>query len=228
MTVCIAALSDNKKKAVLVADKLLTNRGTFSNQTNGDGKIFTMNENVKVMYAGGASEALTIIDKAKKSIGSKKWVLEIAEHVNQKHLEYLQDILINTHLIPRGIKSIAEYYRGQNFNIDIPTKNLIDTALTTHNLINAVFFIVCGKDSDGLFKVYLLSPNPRTIPSLVITDYAAIGSGSNHALFSIIHSKEKYSHLLSSEKIKKILLEAKKKAEKDPDVGKETDTEIME
>lgn len=228
MTVCIAALSDDKKKAVLVADKLLTNQGVFPVQFNGDGKIFEMNENVKVMYSGGSSEALSIIDKAKKSIGSKKWILEVAEHINQKHLEYLQEILIRQHLIPRGIKTIDEYYKGQNFNIDQNTKNNIDIILTTHSLINIVFFIVCGKDSDGTFKIYLLNSNPRFVPSFIHNNYTAIGSGANHALFSIMHSEKEYNQSLSLEEVKKILLEAKKKAEKAPDVGKDTDVETME
>ena len=228
MTVCIAALSDDKKKAVLVADKLITYQTTFPFQVNGEGKIFHINDNVKVMYSGRENDALLIIEKVKRGVDSKKWITEIAEYVNQKHLEYLNDIIVAMHLTSRGIKSITEYYKNKELNLDAATNSNIDLAITTHNLNSALNLIVCGKDSDGLFKLYFLNNNPRVAPLLLNIGYAAIGSGANHALYSIIHSSVEYNHSLTAAQVKEMLLEAKKKAEKASDVGVETDIVIME
>lgn len=227
MTICIVSLANDKKKAVLVADRLLTTHGLLPNQADsGEGKIFDINENVKAMFCGGYADAVTVIDIARRTLDNKKWVTEVAEHLNDKHLEYLNGILIRTHLTSRGIKSLEDFYRSQDLNLDPKVRQEIDRALTTYNLTGDLRFIVCGKDSDGLFKVYTLNSNPRNIIQLQTAGYATIGSGEHHANFALIHSGHNIS--LSDVDIKSILLDAKKKAEKTPDVGPETDVVIME
>ena len=46
MTVCIAALANSRKKAVLVADKMTVGQGTFSNQNEEAAKIVKINDGV--------------------------------------------------------------------------------------------------------------------------------------------------------------------------------------
>ena len=226
MTVCIAALAENGKKAVLIADKLATTVGILPYQTEmAAPKIIEINENVSVMYCGGVVDASIIIENSIKNIGQNKWVSDIAKLINNKYLEYLLEILSRQQLITRGIKDINEFYKEYNLKLDATIKKTIDEVLTTHVLNSHTQFIVCGKESNGDYKVYWLGDNPRNIPNLMINGYSVIGSGGGYANFSIIQSE--YNKSLLLEEIKKILIKAKKEAEKDRDVGKSEDIKIM-
>lgn len=226
MTVCIAALAEDKKKAVLVADKMVTTHGALAHGTDdGAEKLVKMAENVYVMYAGGISDATVIIEKARSSIGSKRTAKEIAEHVNQSHLEYLQDMLVRQHLLPRGITSIHEFYHDSTISLDPQIRQQVDVALSTHTLNSNTVFVVCGVEEDGNYRMYFLGLNPRAIPFLVTDGYTAIGSGEAHARFSLIFSDYKVS--MTAEEVKEKVLEAKKKAESCLDVGESESVVIL-
>lgn len=227
MTVCIAGLAENGKKAILIADKLLTTPGVLSYQSNVGEKIFKIYDNMYVLWAGGVVDATTILSRSEKILSLGTFgVKEVAECINQKHLEYLHEILVNTHIKGRGIKSIEDFYGNQSINLPIESRREIDNALATHNLTSGTVFIVCGKDSDGQYRIFFLDTNPRHQIIPIIESYVTIGSGAWHAKFSIIHSK--YTPLLPINNVKKIFKEAKKKAEKDTNVGKKEDIIVME
>ncbi len=226
MTVCIAALSDSGKKAVLIADKLVTTNGILPYQSEAAAdKILKINDNVSVMYAGGLVDANSIIEEAKRTIGGKKFVKEIAEHINDKHLNYLHKIIERRDIVGRGFKSISEFYRDKSINLPDSVRQQIDSNLATNTLTSNTSFIVCGKENDGLFKIYLLGNNPRFIPQLKIENYGVIGSGSGYANFSVIQSK--YESSLSSNEVEDILKKAKREAEKDRDVGNKEDLLVL-
>jgi len=227
MTVCIAALSNNGKKAILVADKLVTTTGILPYQTEmAAEKIIKINDNVSVMYCGGIADASIIIENSIKNIGENKWVTDIAKLINDKHLEYLLEILTRLQLTTRGIKDINEFYKEYTLKLDAVTKTTIDTVLTTHVLNSHTQFIVCGKENNGDYKIYYLGDNPRLVPNLMMSGYTTIGSGRGYADFSIIQSQ--YNKSLQLEKVKEILIKAKKEAEKDRDVGNNEDILVME
>ncbi len=229
MTVCIVALAEDKKKAVLIADKMLTTSGLLPSQVDGNAnKIFKFNDNFSVLWAGGVADALSILEEAKKNIGSKRTVKELAEHINNKHLEYLHGIIERSAIIGRGLKDIHTFYFDKSLNLDQNVRGQIDQALATHNLNSNTSFIVCGKDNDGIYKIYSLGSNPRNIPQLIIEDYCVIGSGEIYARASILGSEKIYKSSLSIDNVKKIILEAKKKSESDPGVGNKEDIIILE
>lgn len=226
MTVCIAALADNGTEAVLVADKLVTTHGILPYQIDmAAEKIVKINDEVSVMFCGGLTDATVVIENSIKNIGSNKWVGEVANLVNQKHLEYLLEILTRQQLTTRGIKDVNEFYKEYTQKLDENTKKSIDEVLTTHSLNSNPQFIVCGKEADGTYKIYWLSNNPRNIPILMTTGYSTIGSGSGYAGFSMIQSK--YNQSLTAEEVKVILMKAKKEAENDRDVGTGEDGVIL-
>jgi 20S proteasome alpha/beta subunit len=108
MTVCIAALAEDGKKAVLVADKLVTSKGLLPYQIDmAANKIVKINDDVRVMYCGGITDASIIIENSIKNIGKNKWVSDVAKLINEKHLEYLLEILSQGQLKTRGIKDMA-------------------------------------------------------------------------------------------------------------------------
>jgi 20S proteasome alpha/beta subunit len=222
MTVCIAALSDNGKKALLVADKMVTSQGALPYQKEDAEKIIKINDNVSVLSAGSLTETQTILGNVIKTLGAKKYVKEIAEYINEKYLEYLFTILERQHVIGRGIEGgIPAFYNDKNLNLSVEERKEITTILSTYNLNSNTAFIVCGKESDGTYRIYTCGPNPRFIPSLVTEYYASIGSGATYALNSILFSDYKPSMTLVE--VRKIVLEAKKRAEKSHDVGEKED-----
>lgn len=230
MTVCIVALAENKNKAVLIADKMLTNRNIISYQSDGDiSKIFELSPTIKVLWSGGLNDCISILNEVKRSLEPNLTIKEIADHINQKHLDYLLKIIEREQIIGRGINGLNDFYGNQNINLLPEVRKIIDNALAINTLNSKPSFILCGKDvTDGLFKIFYLDSNPRNLPQPILDDYSIIGSGNMYAKFSILFSKEKYSSSLDVNKVTKIIKEAKKKAEMDTDVGKEEDLLILE
>lgn len=228
MTVCIAALAEKGKKAVLIADKLVTNSGILPYQIESAAdKIIKMTDDVYVMFCGGVSEATIIINEAKKGLNGKhKFVADIAKLINDKHLEYLLEIITRNELITRGINDINRFYTDKNLVLPDDVRKTIDSRLAGNILNNKVFFIVCGKDNNGIYQIYSLDSNPRAMPYLVVVGYQTIGSGQVYAGTSIIQSE--YSIDKTIEKVKEITTKAKKDAEKDRDVGQSEDLIILE
>ncbi len=226
MTVCIAAIADGGKKAVLMADKMTTMNGMLSHQIDGAAtKIHKISDTVAVMYCGAISEATQIIERFKSSVGDKTLVEELATQLNQTFLEYLYEHIVNQQIIGRGIPSLLQFYNS-NFFVSPDTRKIIENSLASDTLLNFVNFVICGKGVDGLYKVYYLGTNPRYLPSLYVSGYGAIGDGSTHAVYSLIF--DDYIPTKSLEDVKKMVEEAKRKAEKCTTVGKESDQIVLE
>src|SRR5579872_4328100 len=110
MTVCIAALAADGKKAILIADKLVTTHGVLPYQVDmAANKIIKINNDVYVMFAGSITDATVIIENTINHIGSNKWVSDIADLINKKHTERLIEVLTQGNLVTRGFKNIQEY-----------------------------------------------------------------------------------------------------------------------
>lgn len=228
MTVCIAAVAEDGKKAVLVADKMVTMNGPLPHQIDGSAtKIVKFTDDVSVMWAGGVTDITNILETAKSTLGDRRTVGEIADHINQTHFEYLQGIIVRRDIIGRGIASLNDFYTNPALQIDWNTRNMIQNNLASNTLVDSnPAFIVCGKDAQGLYRVYFLGNNPRFIPYLHTSGYATIGDGGTHAAYSFIF--DDYVPSMNLEKVKKIASAAKKKAEKCQNVGKGKDEVILE
>lgn len=229
MTICIAAISEEGKSAVLVADKMLTSVGgmlPYRNDGMGD-KIFQLSDHVYGMWAGGLGDAVNILQIFKDDNPNPNTlsVEQTAEKLRQAHLKYLLSVLERENITGRGIASIADFYGDKAINLTTEVRQQIETALATYNLNSNTQFIVCGKDADNLYKIFVLNGNPRLMNLRISEGYTQIGSGWGHAQFSIIHSQ--YMPVLSQAKVEKIIKTAKHKAEKDPGVGKLTDVILL-
>lgn len=223
MTVCIALLADRGTKAVLVADRMLTTPGLLPySSDNAAEKILKINDSVHVMWAGGLADAANILSSAKTNIGTRKLsVQEIAEQLRLAHLKYLLDLLENQHVKGRGIQDLAAFYGDKTINLSSVARGEVEQALATYNLLSNTQFIVCGKDDDGQYKIFMLNTNPRLTVMLAMAGWATIGSAFLHAQYAITHSD--FDLNLPVDQVRTIAEMAKKKAEKDPGVGKDTD-----
>ena len=227
MTVCIAALAENGRKAVLVADKLVSTTGILPYQTDmAADKIIKITDEVAVLFAGGITDATVIIENVKSMITGSPTAKEIADMINDEHLKYLMEILARSNIQGRGIESLERYYTDANLRLTDAIRNQIDNNLLTHTLSSNTNFIVCGKAPDGLYKVYFLNNNPRIIPALYTNSYSTIGSGWSYANFSLIQSQ--YDKSKTLDEVKEIVLRAKKESEKDRDVGGQQDLIVLE
>jgi 20S proteasome alpha/beta subunit len=229
MTVCIAAISDEGRGAVLAADKMLTSIGgllPYRNDGTGD-KIFQLSDHVRGMWAGGLGDATNILQVFRDDNPNPDalTVEQTAERLRLAYLKYLLSVLERENITGRGIASIAEFYGNQAINLTADVRQQIQIALATYNLNSNTQFIVCGKDADNLYKIFVLNGNPRTMNTRVTEGYAQIGSGWGHAQFSMIHSR--YKPALLQADVEKIIKTAKRRAEKDPGVGKLTDVVLL-
>lgn len=228
MTVCIAAITEEGKKAILVADKLVTSQGLLPYQVDmAADKIMKLSEHTQthVMYCGGVSDAMTIIENSIKAGTEGKNVEEIANIVNSEHLKYLISILDRAQITGRGMES-REWYYENHLKMHESLTNKIDSILETYTLNSQTQFIICGKSYNGMYKVYYLNTNPRLMPSPNISGYATIGSGGGFANFVMIQSK--YEKTLDKDIVTQIVLKAKKESENDRDVGSSHDVLILE
>jgi len=218
MTICIAALAENGKKIVLVADQMVTANIPipYQYETPEVKKIYEITNNSIVLTAGNALFAHEIIENGQvkiKAISGVNTIEEISEVLRAEYQNYRKEFISRTFLEPRGL-DLTTYYSFQQKLSPILVQE-IDNAFENFNI--AVEMIVVGYNPDG-GRIYSI-----THPGLLISHdplgYACIGTGAPHAIYYLMGSNYKKS--LSKDEVTKLILEAKKKSEAAPGVGKE-------
>ena len=86
------------------------------------------------------------------------------------------EVFTKTHLKTRAINNIYKFYHDSSIVLDNLIKFQLDSQIQ-YAFNTGVSFFVCGKELDGLYRIYLLSVNPRQKPQATGEGYAAIGSG---------------------------------------------------
>jgi hypothetical protein len=219
MTVCIAALADNGKKALLVADKLLTAPafGSYGIEPEVGNKIVPLSENAYALFAGWAQMCLLIIDRAKSKITAPTTTRQCAdllkEELERYRNEWIQDGILKT----RGFVDMQDYY-NRHQTLQNTLVNTIDNEINNaqNTFSQNIIFIVAGID-DGICSLFSITPN---LPVQVEdgTGQMTIGTGASIAGYVLLDSGYKKS--LSLAEVQKKVKFAKKKSEHAQGVGK--------
>lgn len=230
MTVCIAALAEKRKKAVLVADRMITAKIPigFEFETDEVRKISELSDDVYALTAGDTLASYKILENCRRELGQQLKpprgrllsVQEIAEIVRVQYQNYRRDMVVKKFLEPRGMN--LDYYHANQQRMTSSVVNEVEDQLLNYDI--NVEFIIAGYDVDEHCHLYTI-----THPGLLTTNdalgYVSVGSGAPHAMYSMIDSS--YSKDKSLEDVKKMVLDAKKKSEKAPGVGELTTIKII-
>jgi len=219
MTVCIAAIS---KKTVIIGitDKLITAGNPVSTYETVDGeKVQQLTDKTMVMFAGDVVHATEIIKLAKTKVTSGSTVFDAATSLRNAFEEYW-NLLLSNYLMTRFRIDLETFMKNQNaFDADL-VKSVNGIAMQFNIDVE---FIIAGVDDTAY--IYHLD-NETTIKEHTSLGYLSIGSGKQHAISSMIESE--YNSDGSKPEAIMALLQAKKRAEYDPGVGKNCDIAVIE
>lgn len=221
MTICIAAIANNKK-IIAITDKMITIGGGVATryEISENNKAIKLTDKAIALFAGNVLSANEILEIAKTKISATDTKIEdIANLMKDSYFEYWTKQL-NNQLFKRYSLTLASFMQNQKMLNDDLVKHINDILANT-NL--GVEILVAGVDTTP--HLYYIS-NPGTILSLDGVGYALIGSGSQHAQLSLIENE--YSGGISEQNSLYALLEAKKRAEYDPGVGQLCDIVIID
>jgi hypothetical protein len=222
MTVCIAALcrEEDDQRVVVAADRMVT-LGNFIEFEHAVPKMTTSPPYAVAMVAGDTLTGTRLVQEVAASVsGASPPVLEIAQRM-AAHYEATRSQRIEQHILsPRGLTFGAFYQGHSSFNAQITM--MLDQQISQFNL--GVEILLAGVDTTGAHIYAVHNPGRPEMPHDVI-GYAAVGSGTIHALQSMIgfgHAADAPYH----ETVFRVYA-SKRRAEVAPGVGLDTDMGVI-
>ena len=222
MTVCIAAFYGGGKGVVLASDRMVTAHipigYEFEHQE--DTKIVNLarTNSTHALVAGDVLRGNEVLKLAQELMAQKDSDVSASEAAEIIRGAYQQVRLTNIshrELEPRGLDLNNFYARHQQLSQQIV--QIIDQALCGLDL--GVEMLIAGPNNGNMHTIHTIV-NPGTVHDNSAIGCGAIGSGSPHALYSLIENS--YTRTLSKEKVIELVKKAKTRSEVAPGVGKET------
>jgi 20S proteasome alpha/beta subunit len=229
MTICIGALAEKSKKLVLASDKMITASIPITYEFEKDDvqKIYSINDDCKILTAGNALTAYEIIEEVKKIIDKQKVdsnatknIEEISELVRITYQNYRRNFVIQRFLEPRGLNLTSYYQNQKNLNPGIVQE--IENALVNFSI--GVDLLIAGRNLDEICHLYSVI-HPGTLSCHDALGYTCLGSGAPHALYSLIASQ--YTKDKNINDVKLYVEEAKRRSEVAPGVGNKTEVILI-
>ncbi len=223
MTVCIAALYDNGKGAVLASDHMITANipigYEFENEESS--KIQPLNDKTYVLSAGNVLFGDEIVQSSRITIAGEghQHVRDIAAIVKSEYHSFRMSFIGETCLAPRGLT--LESYYGRQASLNPHMVQLIDEAMMTLDI--GVELIVVGPTGSG-YGIYVIT-NPGIATCVDAIGFTAIGSGAPHVTYSLLGATYKKS--LGKADVEDLVRKAKEISEVAPGVGKQTTIHIV-
>ena len=220
MTVCIAAICEDKRFVVVASDRMLTTSYPPIKFDHTESKIFPVNSNCLALFAGEGLKAPELILKIRASLvtnPSVKGVINTTKELYQSsRIEEAEEFLLR----PRNIDKDDFYRRG--INIYPPDLfNQIDRQFLGHDY--GLELLIAGCDDSGA-HIYSVR-NPGVSDCFDLLGFTAIGVGYLHAMqVFIAHS---YKNSFNTVEALNIVFAAKKAAEVAPGVGHKTDVALI-
>ena len=223
MTVCIAALYENGKGAVLASDHMITASipigYEFENEETS--KIVQLTDESYALFAGNVLYGDQILQSAIESIAAdgQQNVRGIAEQVKTCYARFRLAYLVERFLAPRGLTMESYYAQQDKLNARIVED--IDQALSHLDL--GVECIVVGPSISG-YGIYTIG-NPGVAIRNDAVGFSAIGSGAPHVVYSLLGAT--YRKSLDQNEVRDLIERAKAMSEVAPGVGKQTSVKIL-
>ena len=222
MTVCIAALCQDEGHAhvVIAADRMVT-LGGFIEFEHAVPKMTAASSVAVAMVAGDALVGTKIArDVSTATAGSDPPVGDVARALAGQYENARRERLVQQILTPRGLDLGTFYGSHQQLNPNIVA--MLDQQMQQFNL--GVELLLAGVDASGGHIYTIANPGPPENLHDTI-GYAAIGSGTIHALQAFIG----FGHSAAGEYHETVFraYAAKRRAEVAPGVGLDTDMAVI-
>lgn len=248
MTICIAAICENGKYVIVMADRMITYTAPpFHQFEHPVPKIHKLSNNAVLMTAGSALLPSELIYKIKKILRSGSVENSDSDYSfssnmlsNYIKIKDILDIIKKAYLLLR--KQIIEERFLQKYDlkwedyvnfikgVSTSEKGLIPFPAPSIKIFAEIEefqlelqAILAGVDDEGA-HIYVVE-DPGVLNNFNDIGYAAIGSGNYHAMRSFIENS--YSTAMPLWRALYIVYEAKKYAESAPGVGTQTDAMII-
>ena len=223
MTVCIAALYENGKGAVLASDHMITASipigYEFENEETS--KIIQLTDDSYALFAGNVLYGDQIMQASIESIAANghSTIKGIAEEVKSSYATFRRTFVEERYLAPRGLT--LESYYSQQSNLNSRIVEEIDQALSNIDL--GVECIVVGPTISGYGICTVRNPGVAVRNDVV--GFSAIGSGAPHVLYSLLGAT--YRKALGKVEVTELIARAKAMSEVAPGVGKQTSIKVL-
>jgi 20S proteasome alpha/beta subunit len=224
MTVCIGAICEDGKAAVVAADKMVTFGPPMMLQTEPSvlKKIVSLTPECVILFSGSMPDGEDVIARARPGIAATKQpVSNIAEKVRGAYADFKKARVEETILRPLLGADFAQFQAlvGQSSSSQI-LQQLVGMIMQ-HNL--QLEALIAGTDDSGA-HIFVIG-HPGILQPVDTTGFAAIGSGGLHAMIAL--SLGPHSKTASLVETIHSVYEAKKAAEVAPGVGTMTDMAII-
>ncbi len=226
MTVCIGVLCENRESAVLVSDRMWTEKGVLYYEFEPDeSKIEQIHSHAAVATSGGVVLPDRIIKLSKTYISDKidsiDSIEDVANILAYYYGEERKRRIEEEYFRPRGL-TIKEFYEdGKISTLPIALAQFLDQRVADYQF--ELIMLLVGVDNSGS-HLFIIS-DPGTYDSVDKVGFAAIGTGSRHAELALIQNDFRPNVSLSEAVFMAYM--AKKSAEHAPGVGQKTDMVII-
>jgi 20S proteasome alpha/beta subunit len=217
MTVCIAAINQKHKLIAFATDRMVTANFPPMEFEHSLPKLTQINEYCVALSAGDALIGKEIFDNVIRQTAGETnpSIIQIVERAKEIYQRKRLQILEATQLRTRGINHQIFIENGAKI-LPPSIYTQIDYAFATFSL--PVESIIAGVDESGPY-IYGIR-NPGVVSCYNSIGFHAIGTGSMHALVSLI---ETYNPTTNEAETMYSVFRAKKVAEVAPGVGQRTD-----
>lgn len=234
MTICIACTceqsSKNPKngKIIAISDRMITVDALMLEFEHALPKLEEITQSSLVMLAGDALTPTDIIRDVKSHSRKEKVtdLRSLARLVAETLANHRKRLVEENVLRPRGFVSFEDYYENAT-SVPSDLANTLDQEIVSFEDVHdiaGVDILLAGLDDTGP-HIYLVS-SPGTSTCFDAIGYHAIGSGDSQAIATI--SSYGYVDAFSSNTALYVAYDAKRKAERAPGVGRETDIRIID
>jgi 20S proteasome alpha/beta subunit len=224
MTVCIGALcrkNNDECDSVIVASDRMVTLGGFMEFEHDSPKVTAITPQSMIMVAGDTLRGAKLVDQIKESVTDSDNMNKIIQAASFAYSN-CRDAQIDADIFrPRGLTRADFYANFQQRLLQQLSFNL-DAQVSQFNY--NVEMLIAGVDSSGAQLYTLLNPGTSPIHNNQL-GYHAIGSGTIHALQSLIGFK--HSNIKNIADTLFYVYASKRRAEVAPGVGEETDIYII-
>lgn len=221
MTVCIAALYEDGRGAVLASDQMITAHIPvgYEYEHGETTKIIAIDDDKSIysLIAGDVLRGNEVIKRAKAEISQQPGApsaSNVADLVRSAYQQIRLTNIVQRELEPRGL-SLDEFYEKHQ-DLAPQVVQIVDQAM--YQVDMGVQILIAGSNS-GSHTVHTIL-NPGTTTDNTAIGHGAIGSGAPHALAYFIENS--YNPSLSKKEVEAMVKQAKKRSEIAPGVGRET------
>lgn len=217
MTICIGAICEERKRAIIISDRMITDEELSIEFEHQESKILPLSNNCVAVTSGSALFFQEILDPIiVKFNGKSSKISEIVEEIAKSYSNVRKKKIEELYFKPMNLT--IENFNQYQTNLNERIIEGLGRMLEEFEFPGGLEILVIGVDDKA--HIYLID-NPGISTLLDSIGWGSIGTGSPHAEYTFIANK--YSTKLSFNQALYLTYQSKRRAEVAPGVGEDTD-----